>query len=92
MKSLFRYFQNLATFCDVIIPNFREMDKLGNSRTTCRTDTKIGIWSILKEVNAKLKSLFRYFQNLAAYCDVIIPNFREMDQIREQQNYLSGRH
>ena len=73
-------------------PILGKWTKLGNNITTCRTDTKIGIWSILKVGNPKLKSLFRYFQNFTIRCDVIIPNFGEMDQSREQRNYLSDRH
>ena len=39
-----------------------------------------------------MKSPVRYFENFSACCDVIIPNFREMDQIREQRKYLRDRH
>ena len=36
-----------------------------------------------------MKSLFEKFQTFTTCCDVIIPNLREMDQIKEQWNYLS---
>ena len=76
----------------LLSPILGKWTKLGNNGTTCRTDTKIGIWSILKVGNPKMKSSFRYFQNFTTCCDVIITNFREMDQIREQRKYLPDRH
>ena len=42
-----------------------------------------------------MKSVFENFENFSTCCDVIIiiiPNFREMDQIRKQRNYLPDRY
>ena len=42
-----------------------------------------------------MKSVFENFENVSTWCDVIIiiiPNFREMDQIRKQRNYFPDRH
>ena len=66
-------------------PILGKWTKLENNGNTCRTDTKIGIGSILKVRNPKMKSLF---ENFTTCCDIIISNFREMGQIREQRNYL----
>ena len=38
-----------------------------------------------------MKSLLENVQNITTCCDIIIPNFREMDQIREQRKYLPDR-
>ena len=49
-------------------------------------------WQNSRKMTTKSRNEVQYFQNWTTCCDVIIPNFREMDQIREQQSYLSDRH
>ena len=73
----------------LLSPNLGKWTKLGNNGTTCRPDTKIGIWSILEGEKSKNEITFL---NFTTCCDVIVPQFREMDQIREQRNYLPNRH
>ena len=51
-------------------PILGKWTKLENNGNTCRTDTKIGICSILKVRNPKMNSSFRYFQNFTTCCDV----------------------
>ena len=72
-------------------PILGKWTKLGNKGTTCWTDTKIDIWNIWKVRNPKMKAICDNFQNFNTCRDVIIPNFREMDQIRKQQNRTTCR-
>ena len=89
---MFKILVPAVTSLLLLSPILGKWTTLGNNGTTYRTDIKIGIWSILKVRNPKMESLFENFENFTTCCDVIISNFTEMDQMREQRNYLPVRH
>ena len=91
-KQFSKIFKIATPAVTSLSPILGKWTKLGNKGTTCWTDNKIDIWDIWKVRNPKIKAICDNFQNFNTCCNVIIPNFREMDQIRKQRNYLPDRH